>query len=138
MFNFGENDKPVVRLEGNMIPVVSMTFLLLLFFIVAGSLSNDLSQDIHPPRSISEEQMQVDDVELILTLDGIIIWENKKTSISSWAAGFRADGLTIPARVRLRADSATSATLFMPILEDLKNVNVDEVVLVTIDSDDLL
>tara|TARA_R110000787_G_scaffold39789_5_gene99348 strand:+ start:2935 stop:3351 length:417 start_codon:yes stop_codon:yes gene_type:complete len=132
MFDLQREEKPKTHLEGNMLPVINMTFLLLLFFIVVGNFSEKLNQDIYPPQSVSEALTEAAVVELELTRQGALLWQGEVTTVPAWAQGFRAEGLTVPRKVRLRADGRVPATLFLPILEDLKALQVARVALVTV------
>lgn len=138
MFDLEEARKSKAHLEGNMLPVINMTFLLLLFFIVVGSFSEHLNQDIAPPQSISEQITEITLTELELTRDGVLSWEGKPTTVPAWADSYRAEGLPLPGKVRLRADANTPAGHFIPVLEDLKLLQIPRVALVTIDRDKVL
>ncbi len=138
MFDLQEQKQSKAHLDGNMLPVINMTFLLLLFFIVVGSFSENLNQEILPPESISEVLTEATAVELDLSRSGVLSWEGKQTSIPAWAASYRADGLPLPRKVRLRADANTPAAHFIPVLEDLKFLKVQRVALVTIDNGKVL
>jgi biopolymer transport protein ExbD len=138
MFNLQENTKPRAHLDGNMLPVISMTFLLLLFFLVVGTFSENFNQEILPPRSASEIFTESAAVELELTRNGALLWQGKNTSVPAWAESLRSEGLAIPARVRLRADGATPASVFIPVLEDLKYLQISRVALITVNNDNPL
>ena len=132
MFDLEGEKKPRAHLEGNMMPVINMTFLLLLFFIVAGNFADNISKDIYPPHSVSEALNEPSAAEFQLTRDGELLWDGQPTTIPAWADSFRADGLPVPRRVRLRADGATPAALILPVLDDLKFLQVSRVALVTV------
>ena len=138
MFNLQENQRRRAHLEGNMLPVISMTFLLLLFFIVAGTFAENFNQEIFPPRSASEVLTESVMVELELTREGALLWQGKRTSVPAWADRLRSEGLAIPSRVRIRADGATPAKVFIPVLEDLKYLQISRVALVTVNHDNPL
>ncbi len=121
-----------------MLPVINMTFLLLLFFLVVGTFSESFNQNISPPLSLSETLTEAGMVELELTREGVLLWQGDKTSVPEWADGFRADGLAIPSKVRLRADGGTPALYFIPILEDFKFLQVSRVALITLNNDNVL
>ena len=138
MFDLQESRKSKAHLEGNILPIINMTFLLLLFFIVVGSFSESFNQDIAPPESISEQLTESSPTELELTRDGVLSWDGKPTTVPAWADSYRADGLALPGKVRLRADANTPAAHFIPVLEDLKFLEISRVALVTIDRDKVL
>lgn len=132
-----ERQKPA-HLEGNILPVINMTFLLLLFFIVVGTFSESLNQDISPPHSLSEGLGDATTVELELTREGQLLWQGEVTTVPAWAEGFQTEGMALPRKVRLRADAQTPAAQFIPVLEDLKFLRIARVSLVTINDGDVL
>lgn len=132
MFDFEEQKPPRAHLEGNMIPVINMTFLLLLFFIVVGNFSENINQNIKPPRSLSESLREPTVEELQLTRDGSLLWLGDVTTVPAWARSYTDDGLPVPRKIRLLADARTPAAVFLPILEDLKQLQVSRVALVTV------
>ena len=75
MINLRENAAVTRHAEGNMIPVINMTFLLLLFFIVVGSFSENINQDISPPQSVTETMADPAVVEFELTREGQLLWQ---------------------------------------------------------------
>ncbi len=132
MFNLGEGPEPKKQLDGNMLPVINMTFLLLLFFIVVGSFSEAFNQDISPPQSSSEALNEDSAKELSLSADGELWWQGEKTTLLNWASRLQAEGQSVPTRVRLRADGTTPAAVIIPLIDELKLLNVKKVALVTV------
>ncbi len=118
--------------EANIIPIINMTFLLLLFFMVAGTLTEAMRKDIFPPTSASAVPGQPDLQELLLTRDGKLLWQDQPVSVSEWARRLSAHGVAIPATVRLRADAATRAAVIIPLLAEFKALKIARVSLVTI------
>ena len=80
MFDLGSEHDQKKRSDGNMLPVINMTFLLLLFFIVVGNFSETYMKDVAPPESSSEVLTQ-DAEELALTADGELWWRGEKTTL---------------------------------------------------------
>jgi biopolymer transport protein ExbD len=138
MFDLQEDRQPRAHLEGNIIPVINMTFLLLLFFIVAGNFAENLNQEIYPPRSVSDVLTQPAVLELELMQNGTLFWEGEQTSVPAWADALRSQGLALPHKVRLRADGATPAKIFIPVLEDFKFLQISRVTLVTVNNGNVL
>lgn len=138
MFDLQPEHRKPAHLEGNILPVINMTFLLLLFFIVVGTFSESLNRDISPPQSLSEALGEASAVELELTREGRLLWEGEETTVPAWAEGFRAEGMALPSKVRLRADANTPAAQFIPVLEDLKFLRVARVSLVTVNDGNVL
>lgn len=138
MFDFGGEPKPAKQSDGNMIPVINMTFLLLLFFIVAGSFSKTVNQNIVPPQSSSEALTDEAGQELSLSADGKLWWQGEVTTLSNWASRLQAEGEAVPSRIRLRADGSTSAAVIIPVIDELKRLKVKRVALVTVSGPEIL
>ncbi len=118
--------------EANIIPIINMTFLLLLFFMVAGSLTEVMHKDIFAPTSASAAPGQPDLPELVLTRDGKLLWQEQPVTVAQWAQRLSAQGVKIPANLRLRADASTRAGVIVPLLGEFKALNIARVSLVTI------
>lgn len=118
--------------EANIIPIINMTFLLLLFFMVAGSLTEAMRKDVFPPTSASAAPSQPDLQELMLTRDGKLLWQEQPVTVSQWAQRLSAQGTKIPATLRLRADAGTRAAVIIPLLAEFKALKIARVSLVTI------
>lgn len=133
MFDLGSESDRKKRSDDNMLPVINMTFLLLLFFIVVGNFSETYMKDIAPPESSSEVLTQKAE-ELSLTADGQLWWRGETITLSNWASQLQAEGLAVPVRVSLRADSQTPASTIIPLIDELRLLKVTRVALVTVNS----
>lgn len=132
-FEAGTNNQRKVRnRDDNMIPVINMTFLLLLFFIVAGSFYETFAKEILPPHSSSESPASSLVEEFVLMPNGDLHWRNGTTTVSRWRADLQAAGELPPAAVRVRADGDTPAALVIPLLDEFKQSSVRRVALVTV------
>lgn len=133
MFNLGSEHDKKKQSDDNMLPVINMTFLLLLFFIVVGNFSETYMKDIAPPESSSEVLTQEAE-ELALTDDGTLWWRGETTTVSNWASQIQAEGQPVPVRVSLRADGQTPASVIIPLIDELRLLKVTRVALVTVNS----
>ncbi len=133
MFNLGSEHDRKKQSDDNMLPVINMTFLLLLFFIVVGNFSETYMKDIAPPESSSEVVTQKAE-ELSLTADGKLWWRGETTTLSNWASQMQAEGQPVPVRVSLRADGQTPAAIIIPLIDELRLLKVTRVALVTVNS----
>lgn len=115
-----------------MIPVINMTFLLLLFFIVAGSFYETFAREILPPGSVSESKGSPVIEEFILKPDGQLLWRGVPTTVLQWQAAMQGGGEALPELVRLRADADTPSARVIPLLDEFKAVSVRRVALVTV------
>jgi len=133
MFDLGSPHDRRKQSDDNMLPVINMTFLLLLFFIVVGNFSETYMKDIAPPESSSEVLRQEAD-ELSLTANGELWWRGETTTLSNWASQLQAEGQPVPVRVSLRADGQTPASTIIPLIDELRLLKVTRVALVTVNS----
>ena len=115
--------------DGSMIPLINMTFLLLLFFIVAGSFYETFAKEIIPPASLSETAASSMIEEFVLMPGGELQWRGEITTVVEWLASIQT---TPPKVVRVRADANTPAALIIPMLDDFKQAGVERVALVTV------
>lgn len=131
MFDLGSEHDKKKQSDDNMLPVINMTFLLLLFFIVVGNFSETYMKDVAPPESSSEVLTQ-DAEELALTADGELWWRGETITLSNWASQIQAEGQQVPVRVSLRADGQTPASIIIPLIDELRLLKVTRVALVTV------
>ena len=131
MFDLGSEHDRKKQSDDNMLPVINMTFLLLLFFIVVGNFSETYMKDIAPPES-SSQVMSQEAEELSLTADGKLWWRGETTTLSNWASQIQAEGQPVPVRVSLRADGQTPASVIIPLIDELRLLKVTRVALVTV------
>lgn len=125
--------KQAFRRRGdNMLPAINVIFLLLLFFVVAGSLHEGLSPDISPPVSASTAGLQPVTAEFVLVPRGGLQLEGRPITVTEWAARLNRDGVPVPAAVRLRADAGEPAGQLVTLLDAFRQAGVARVALVTL------
>ncbi|MEZ0123015.1 MAG: ExbD/TolR family protein [Candidatus Reddybacter sp.] len=133
MFNLGSEHDVKKQPDSNMLPVINMTFLLLLFFIVAGNFSENYMKEIAPPES-SSEALTAGVEELSLSVDGQLWWRGETTTLPNWASQLQAEGQPVPSRVSLRADGQTPAAIIIPLMDELRLLKVSRLALVTVNN----
>jgi biopolymer transport protein ExbD len=131
MFDLGSEHDKKKQSDDNMLPVINMTFLLLLFFIVVGNFSETYMKELAPPESSSEVLTEKAE-ELALTADGKLWWRGETTTVSNWASQIQAEGQPVPVRVSLRADGQTPASTIIPLIDELRLLNIKRVALITV------
>lgn len=125
--------KQAFRRRGdNMLPAINVIFLLLLFFVVAGSIHDGFSRDISPPVSASTAGLQPVAAEFVLVPRGGLQLEGRPITVAEWAARLSRDGVPVPAAVRLRADAGEPAGQLVTLLDDFRQAGVARVALVTL------
>lgn len=125
--------KQSVRQRGdNMLPAINVIFLLLLFFVVAGSIHEGLSRDISPPISASTAGLQPVAAEFVLVPDRGLQLSGRPVTVADWAARLNRDGAPVPAAVRVRADAGEPAGNLVTLLDAFRKAGVARVALVTL------
>lgn len=119
--------------DDRILPLINVVFLLLIFFMVVGTLSATDPFAITPPRSIHGDPGDPKDVVLMigadgqLALDGVVLETGALTaSITDRMAG--ASGL----EVYVKADGAAEAAAVVGIMETLRAAGVERVRLLTV------
>lgn len=121
------------RRADNMLPAINVIFLLLLFFIVAGSVTEGFARDIFPPRSQSSTRPSPAVEEFVLPPGGgTLQLDGRPVSVAGWAAELAAARVPVPDAVRLRADAREPAGRIIELLDAFRDAGVSRVGLVTL------
>jgi biopolymer transport protein ExbD len=127
--------RPGKRIDEKIIPMINIIFLLLMFFLIAGNISELVREDVVPPRSRSNTVSTSAHTDWILARDGTIILREKEMNLqqlATWLA--RADN-SLPRRLTLRADAGTPSGTLLPLMELMRDHGVEKISLVTINDD---
>ena len=111
----------------NVIPLINVVFLLLIFFMIAGSLSQTELFRVQPPESVSEAPLPPEARRILLAADGRLALDDRAVELDALAAALAGD--TGP--VEIKADAAAPAARLLALLEVLRQAGVQEVELVT-------
>ena len=120
------------RRADNMLPAINVIFLLLLFFVVAGSIHEGFSRDISPPVSASTASLQPVIDEFVLVPHGGLQLNGRPIAVAEWVAKLHRDGIPVPAAVRLRADAGEPAGNIVALLDAFRQAGVARIGLVTL------
>lgn len=127
--NFHKTDKKAIEI--NIIPIINIVFLLLIFFIAAGTLKNNDVIAVNAPVSTSGSEVASDPIEIIINRDDIII---NLELVSQKDLGFVLNDLlaTDPeTEIMLKADAKLPATRLVEILQLIRKANGKNLYLVT-------
>lgn len=127
-----QSQQAVRRRADNMLPAINVIFLLLLFFVVAGSIHEGFSRDISPPISASTTGLQPVVEEFVLVPRAGLRWQGRPITVAEWIARLNRDGAPVPAAVRLRADAGEPAGHLVTVLDAFRQAGVARVALVTL------
>ena len=115
-------DRPATTrsIDEKIIPMINLIFILLLFFMVTGSLSEIDDRDVTPPTSVQAGAAASMAADWVLLADGRVRWNGRDWTLAELRSSAAADGLEVPAQVRVRADANARAEILVPLLDWLR------------------
>ena len=115
----------------NTIPLINVVFLMLIFFLFAGSIAKDDARRIEPPLNILEDETIRSTGALILTPDGKIFAGEEEVSVATWLEQTQADPDAEGGPLKVAADGTLKANELDKILSELKAAGRSDIVLIT-------
>lgn len=112
----------------NTIPLINVVFLMLIFFLFAGSLARDDARKVEPPLNILEDEVIRSTGALVIDRQGRTFAGGIETPVAAWLAhGREADD----GPLKLAADGELAADALEKVLGDLKAAGRTDIVLIT-------
>jgi len=115
----------------NTIPLINVVFLLLIFFMLAGRLSQPEPFGVTPPRSASEEQPGEQETVVYVNADGTVALGRAKLALDELPGALKAARGDSEKPVRLKADANADANRVIRVMESLKAAGITRVVVLT-------
>ncbi len=112
-----------------MLPLINIVFLLLIFFMIAGSLQKLGPFDVDPPASSTAESQPEDTIVLWFGKNAEIGIDDRQGKIADLAALLPADYAGRP--VEIRADRTTEGARVVALLKQLQELGIEKVQLMT-------
>lgn len=119
--------------EERILPLVNVVFLLLIFFMVVGSLSIAEPFDVDPPESASDERNDPQALTILMNEDGRLALEGE-TGVETELLQDVEDALkeSPDTRVALKADGNVPANRLVRFSQALREVGVEKLRLLTL------
>lgn len=136
MIELKPEEAPVRRLDDKIIPMINVIFLLLIFFLIAGSLTELEREGVRPPRSETAPVSGGSEGEWLLRADGVIIVDGRQFTLDQFRDWLSQPGLSIPPSQQLRADASAQAQQLLPLMQLLRERGVEHLALVTVSERD--
>jgi biopolymer transport protein ExbD len=120
----------------NIVPLVNIVFLLLIFFMLAGTLRDPQVLEVEPPETAPGLPASEESRTLSLDREGGLAVDGLRVEREALGDALSADSAFEPGRtrLRLRADRHARAEHLLPLLETLARLGFDDVALVTRDA----
>ena len=112
-----------------MLPLINIVFLLLIFFMIAGSLQKLGPFDVEPPASSTAESQPEDTIVLWFGKNAEVGIDDRQGKIADLVALLPADYVGRP--VEIRADRTTEGARVVALLKRLQELGIEKVQLMT-------
>lgn len=114
----------------NTIPLINVVFLMLIFFLFAGSIARDDARKIEPPQNILEDETIRSTGALVVDMEGRTFAGDAEMPVVDWLAQMdRAAAGDGPLKVA--ADGALKAGFLEKVLSELRAADRTDIVLIT-------
>jgi len=111
----------------NTIPLINVVFLMLIFFLFAGSIARDDARRVEPPFNILEDETIRSTGALIISMDGTTFAGETQVSVAEWVSNRQGDGEPL----KVAADGGLKADHLEKVLSELKAAGRADIVLIT-------
>ena len=121
------------EVDGNVVPLINIVFLLLVFFILTGTLESAEPFEVIPPQTTTGPHLEKEGLTILIARDGRIALGGELIAAGALADRLRELGAAGPKqRIKVKADGATLTGHVMPVLQTVREAGFDDVVLVTV------
>lgn len=119
--------------DASVLPLINVVFLLLIFFMIAGSLSRTEPFRVDAPQSISEGAEAAGPMRLLLGSDGQLALDGQLMDEDELLSEVRLRLAAEPGlRVQLKADADTVGNRVVRLMEGLREAGVERLYLLTL------
>ncbi len=116
--------------DANVIPLIDVVFILILYFMLAGSLDQELVEALLPPQSKSLQPPPSKVPHVVLDKDGKVTYDKTVRDDASLALALRANGHP-PPRVTLHADAEADAGRVADVIAIIGRAGIGDLSLIT-------
>lgn len=114
----------------NTIPLINVVFLMLIFFLLAGSVARDDARRITPPLDIAEDERIRSTGALVVDRQGMTRAQERAVSVEDWVAA-RKESERAADPVKIAVDADLEADKLEKVLKALSDAGEKQVVLIT-------
>lgn len=112
--------------DSNLIPLINIVFLLLIFFLVAGQVSNLNQMEVNPPTSTSEKQVELSQVTIILDKNNHLFLDGQALELDALPGLINAEDTQ---KLNLYVDQTINAQQLDTLLATLRNSGIAKITL---------
>ncbi len=114
----------------NTIPLINIVFLMLIFFLFAGTIARDDARQITPPKNISEDEDIRSTGALVIDENGNMTLRSEEVTVEGFLAS-QNQSLAAGEKIRIAADDGLKADELERILRQITAAEKREIVLIT-------
>ena len=119
--------------ENSILPLINVVFLLLIFFMIAGSLAVTEPFEVVAPESLSEGLHEAQTLRILLGENGQMALQGKIMPEAELLEAVKQHIETEPGtRIQLKADAALAGNRVVLFMEKLRESGVDKLLLMTL------
>ena len=114
----------------NTIPLINVVFLMLIFFLFAGSIARDDARRVEPPADITDDESIRSTGALVIDREGRTHAHDAEITVEAWLETGKASA-TADAPLKVAADGDLPADRLEEVLATLSKAGATNVVLIT-------
>ena len=114
----------------NTIALINVVFLMLIFFLVAGTLIPPIDKELSPISTSNQESAELSNL-LSIRADGALSYNGKPTTIEAFMAAYSESNKIDDDAIRVFPDKSVQATTLVDVLNQLKNAGAKNIFIVT-------
>ena len=116
----------------NLVPLINVVFLLLIFFMLAGTLKRTDIFDVNPPYSITGADAEAPELTILISENNNIALNNTKMDLSSLKQNLLNNiKLEKIAEVLIKADGQALSGTLSKVINIVRSTGIDRVAIVT-------
>lgn len=117
----------------NITPLIDVVFILLVFFMLAGTIEPKDPFTVAPATSASDIRGDIQDFVILIDSNGRIALDEQEVTREDLAMVVRNALLTNPgALIQIKPDAEVDAIIVIEVLEEIRNAGAEYVVLLTV------
>lgn len=124
------NPKPKQTERESTIALINIVFLMLIFFLIAGTITPPIDSQVEPISASNENDADLNDM-LAIRADGELVYKSESIEVDSYASTFLANEANNTRPVKLFVDQKLEATKLVTVINTLKASGIISIQVIT-------
>lgn len=117
--------------QNSQLPLINIVFLMLIFFLLAGTIAPSYELDVAPPSAQQSPSESRQGSTVYVSKDGEVSFQNGLTDIAGLGAAVAQRPSNSPDTLRVAVDQETDGQLLIDVVAQLRGAGINHVYLVT-------